>query len=284
MRVGFLGTGLLGQPMARRLAECGAQVTAWNRTIEKARALADAGVRVAPTPNAVAQASDVLILMLADAPAIQQVLFDTGCDLRGRVVAQMGTIGAEESRTFARAVRRREGEWVEAPVLGSIPQAKTGSLLIMLGGTDDQVRRIGPLLSLLGAVTHVGAVGDAATMKLALNQMIGGLSAAFSSSLGLVRRAGLDVEDFMGLLRKSAFHAKTFDAKLPRMQDRVYQPANFPARHLLKDLDLFASQARTLGLSTASVDGVRAVVKAACARGHADDDYSALAEAVDPPR
>lgn len=281
--VSFLGTGLLGAPMALRLASTGLEVTAWNRTAAKARALAEAGLSVAPTPAAALAASPVAILMLADAPAIQEVLFgaEARLALAGKTVVQMGTIGPDESRKLAAEVAAAGGEWVEAPVLGSIPQADSGTLQVMVGGTAEQAGRLAPLLSRLGRdVRHVGAVGQAAALKLALNQLIGSLTAAFATSLAAVRAAGLDHGLFMEILRPSALYAPTFDKKLGRMLEREYANPTFPLKLLRKDLALFVAAARGAGLEPRVPAAVLACVEAAMGAGHGDDDYAAIAEGV----
>ncbi len=281
--VSLLGTGLLGTPIALRLASTGLEVTVWNRTVSKAEPLREAGLAVAQTAAGALLASPVAILMLADAPAIREVLFaaDALAALAGRTVVQMGTIGPDESRAFAAEVAAAGGEWVEAPVLGSIPQADSGTLQVMVGGTAVQLERLGPLLARLGTdVRHVGAVGSAAALKLALNQLIGSLTAAFATSLAYVRAEGLDTETFMEVLRPSALYAPTFDKKLGRMLDAEYANPTFPLRLLRKDIDLFIRSARAAGVEPQVAEAVLAVADTALAKGLADGDYAALAEGL----
>ncbi|MBP7678101.1 MAG: NAD(P)-dependent oxidoreductase [Thermoanaerobaculia bacterium] len=281
--VSLLGTGLLGAPIARRLAATGLPVTVWNRTAAKAEALREAGIAVAPSEAAAFAASPASILMLADAPAIRAVLAAPGVRdaLAGKAVVQMGTIGPDESRAFAVEVAAAGGEWVEAPVLGSIPQADSGTLQVMVGGTEEQLARLEPLFSRLGRdVRLVGEVGKAAALKLALNQLIGSLTTAFATSLAFVRAAGVSTELFMEVLRPSALFAPTFDKKLGRMLEAEYANPTFPLRLLGKDLRLFERAAREAGLDPAVVAGVLRTVEAAEARGYGEDDYSALAEGI----
>src|SRR5436305_13020846 len=128
----------------------------------------------------------------------------------------------------------------------------------MVGGSAGRVERGGGRLRCLGPGARlVGPVGHAATLKLAMNQLIASLSAAFSLSLGMVRRKGIEVDLFMDILRKSAFFAPTFDRKLPQMLARDFSSPNFPAALLLKDLDLARAEAGSLGLDTTALDGVR---------------------------
>ena len=279
MRIAWIGTGLMGRPMAERLLGAGHEVTVWNRTRAKAEALA--GAIVADSPAEAIAAGEAVFLMLKDAAAIREVLQDG--DLEGRTVVQMSTIGPSESVALAEEVRQRGGDYLEAPVLGSTPQAKEGKLLVMVGGTPEQLDRWGQVLEALGPEpVLVGPVGQAAALKLALNQLIPVLSASFALSLGMVRRQGIDVELFMSILRKSTFYAPTFDRKLPGMLARDFSDPNFPAALMLKDLGLIHDNAADLGLDTTVLDGVRDVVRRTVEKGLGGADYSALYEVIDP--
>ncbi|HVG07405.1 MAG TPA: NAD(P)-dependent oxidoreductase [Thermoanaerobaculia bacterium] len=281
MRIAWIGTGLMGRPMAERLLGAGHEVTVYNRTREKAEALSASGASVAGSAQEAIAGGEAVFLMLKDAGAIRDLLFDG--DLGGRTVVQMSTIGPSESVALAEEVRQGGGDYLEAPVLGSTPQAKEGKLLVMVGGTPEQFGRWSEVLRAIGPEPiHVGPVGQAAALKLALNQLIAALSATFSLSLGMVRRQGIDVNLFMDILRKSTFHAPTFDRKLPGMLARDFSDPNFPAALMLKDLGLIHDNAADLGLDTTVLDGVRDVVRRAVERGLGGADYSALYEVVDP--
>jgi 3-hydroxyisobutyrate dehydrogenase-like beta-hydroxyacid dehydrogenase len=151
----------------------------------------------------------------------------------------------------------------------------------MVGGTPEQLERLEPLLSRLGReVRLVGEVGKAAALKLALNQLIGSLTAAFATSLAFARAEGVPPGLFMEVLRPSALYAPTFDKKLGRMLDGEYSNPTFPLRLLRKDLDLFVRAATVAGLAPRITEAVLEVVDAAAERGFADADYAALAEGV----
>ncbi|MEL6912800.1 MAG: NAD-binding protein [Cyanobacteria bacterium J06598_4] len=130
----------------------------------------------------------------------------------------------------------------------------------------------------------MGAVGTAAAMKLALNQLIPSLISSFSLSLSLVQHLGVDEEKFMSVLRQSAIYAPTFDKKLPRMRDRDFSNPNFPTKHLLKDTNLIINQAAELGLNTGHIEGVKQVIEAALEMGLDDLDYSSIYSAINPPK
>lgn len=286
MHIAWLGTGLMGRPMAARLLAARHAVTAWNRTHERAALLVEQGARLAATPAEAIADGEVVFTMLRDGPATRAALLggDPAPPLAGRTVVQMATIGSVESRALAAAVVARRGEYLEAPVLGSVPNAAAGTLLIFAGGDPALFERLRPLLAELGpAPLLVGAVGQAATLKIAFNQMIAGLAASFCFSLGLVRRAGLDVELFMSLLRQSAFHTKSFDGRLPRYLTRNYTEPNFPLELLLKDVELARTEGERLGVATTALTGLRDLVAAGVERGFGQADYGALYEVLDPP-
>lgn len=283
MKVGFLGTGLMGLPMAQRLLAANIELVAYNRTREKLAPLQEAGSAIAPTPDQVIVASECVILMLTNAAAIQNVLLSEASrqHLAGRTVIQMGTITPTESKAIRDEVVAAGGEYLEAPVLGSIPEAQAGKLIVMVGGSTEQFQRWSDLLVNFGSEPMLmGAVGTAATVKLALNQLIASLSSAFALSLSFVERQGVDVELFMQILRNSTLYASTFDKKLQRMRDRDYSNPNFPTKHLLKDTNLFISEAKSIGLNISTIEGVRHILETAIAQGLSDADYSSLFSAI----
>jgi 3-hydroxyisobutyrate dehydrogenase len=283
MRVGILGTGLMGAPMALRLQQEGFEVVAWNRTAEKLAPLQQQGVTTAQTAAEAIAQSSVTLTMLSDAAAIQSAVLAEPEALRGHSIIQMGTIAPAQSRDLKVQIEAAGGEYLEAPVLGSIPQVKAGSLIVMVGATPEQYERWLPVLKCFGPEPQwMGEVGMAAATKLAMNQLIGTLTAAFSMSLGFVQREGGDVDKFMEIVRESALYAPTFDKKLTRMCDRNFTDPNFPTKHLLKDMDLFTVAAQAQGIDATLAAGVSQLAAKVIAQGLADADYSAIYSAVNP--
>jgi 3-hydroxyisobutyrate dehydrogenase len=285
MKVAFLGTGLMGLPMAQRLLDANIEIIAYNRTLEKLEPFRTAGVEIAEHPYEAIAACDCVILMLTNAAAIRSVVLSESSrqQLAGRTIIQMGTITPTESKAIAEEVISAGGDYLEAPVLGSIPEAEAGKLIVMVGGTPEQFERWSKLLQHFGSEPLlIGSVGSAAAVKLALNQLIASLSTAFALSLGFVQRQGIDVEVFMQILRNSALYAPTFDKKLQRMLEHDYSNPNFPTKHLLKDTDLFITEAESTGLNVSSIEGVRNILEVAVNRGLAEADYSSLFSAVNP--
>jgi 3-hydroxyisobutyrate dehydrogenase-like beta-hydroxyacid dehydrogenase len=285
MKITLLGLGLMGQPTAQRLLHCGHEVVVWNRSSEPLERAAEAGLATEANLSRALALGEVIILTLSDATAIEAVLFDETVTplLRGKTVLQMGTIAPNESRAIARRVAEAGGDYLEAPVLGSIPEARAGELIVMAAGAEPVYHHCLLMLRCLGKeVELIGSVGQAAAMKLAMNQLIASLTAGFSQSLGLVRAEGVDVDQFMHLLRESALYAPTFDKKLQKFIDHDYSHPNFPLKHLIKDVGLFKQVAEESGIDAAIADAMLSVFLKGQQAGYGDEDYSALYEAINP--
>ena len=281
--VSVVGVGLMGMPIAVTLKHAGFDVVAYNRTSAKLEALHTHSISTTKEIDKAIIPSDFLILTLSDANAINSVLFSESLDFSGKTIIQMGTIAPDESRELAKKIGDRNGEYLEAPVLGSIPQAKTGTLLVMAGGEQSIYEKCLPILQKLGEEPRlIGKVGSAAALKLALNQLIAALTSGFSLSLGLIQKEGVDLEQFMAILRDSALYAPTFDKKLQRMCDRNFENPNFPTKHLLKDTDLFLQAAESAGLNSVGLAGIRDVIAEAVASQLAELDYSAIYNVITP--
>lgn len=285
MKVALIGTGLMGRPMGERVLAAGYHLTVFNRSREKAELLRSSGAEIAATGAEAIGSAECVLLMLADGIAIREVLFDENPkpDLGQRTVIQMGTISPTESIGFHKEVLERGGDYLEAPVLGSIPEASAGKLLIMVGASKPQFDKWSTLLECFGSEPlFIGEVGKAAAVKLALNQLIASLTVGFASSLGLVQSLGIEAGLFMKILRQSALYAPIFDKKLQLMLDRDYGIGNFPSKHLFKDVALFSAAAQTVNLETIGIEAIHRLLEITLEKGYADGDYSALFEAVSP--
>ena len=281
MKTAVLGLGLMGQAIVQRLQASGQEVIGWNRSTKPVQDALAQGLP-ASADLAAAATADCLLLALSDAAAINQTLSSPAMStLEGKTLIQMGTIAPDESRALEARIQTAGGRYLEAPVLGSLPEARTGTLIIMAGGNAAVFEQCLPLLLLLGPEPRlIGPAGKGAALKLAMNQLIAGLTAAFATSLGLVRAEDIDVELFMDLLRGSALYAPTFDKKLARMLDHDYANPNFPLKHLVKDTRLFAAAAAACGVETQIVETLAGIFEKGAEAGHADEDYSALYEAI----
>ena len=283
MKVGILGTGLMGAPMAIRLQEAGFDVVAWNRTLAKLAPLRGTGIETVEVAADAIANCDVTMSILSDAAATEAAVLADPSALNGRTFIQMATIAPEESRSLKQQVEAAGGIYLEAPVLGSIPEVKDGSLIVMVGSTPEQFEQWTPILKCFGPAPQLmGPVGTAAATKLAMNQLIGTLTSAFSMSLGLVQREGLNLDKFMRLVRASMLYAPQFDKKLDRMCDRDFEDPNFPTKHLLKDMKLFVQAAENKDIDATVAAGVCDIAQKAVSQGLANKDYSAIYSAINP--
>ena len=277
-RIALLGTGLLGASIGHRLLEEGHSLKVWNRTPEKCQALLEAGGQAISSLSDGASDCDTVISVLRDGPASAAVLQQLG-ELEGSCVMGMGTMAIAESQALEQQIKAQHGTYLEAPVLGSRPEALKGSLLVMAGGSAELCERQRPILETRSAEPRLmGPVGRGMASKLALNQLIASLTHGFSLALRLVQAQGVGVEEFMEVLRPSAVYAPTYDKKLERMLDQHYDNPNFSTALLRKDLGLFLQASQQAGLDASGLQGILELLQQA--QGDAIDglDYCALHE------
>jgi 3-hydroxyisobutyrate dehydrogenase-like beta-hydroxyacid dehydrogenase len=221
-----------------------------------------------------------VLAVTSDFASIIDILQDID-DLGGKTFIQISTLSPSQTLTVEKEVTARRGRYVENPVLGSRPEARAGTLIAMAGPAANIDAEVS---GLIGAYSNkrivFDAAGQASALKLILNFLIGSLTASFSVALNAVQQNGIDVDQFMGLLRESALYAPTFDKKLNQMITGQYANPNFPAEHLQKDLKLFGEVAH---LSPLAATFVKALTDIASAAADAQDtklDYSSLHEVV----
>lgn len=282
MKIGIVGIGLMGHAFAQRLIDRGYKINIYNRSVSKTEDLTKQGATLAVSVEDLVASSDTILLMLSDADVIRKVL-PGGDALDGKTIMQMATISPDQSRSLQGRVIDSGGSYVEAPVLGSIPEAKTGTLIIMVGASEADYLRVGPLLQELGSsIRHVGDVGLGSALKLAMNQLIVSLTAAFSMSLSFALVNKVDVDDFMDTVRESALYAKTYDKKLDKYLSREFGEANCSTKHLLKDIRLFMDDAHRLGIDIDMLKGVERIMSKAVNGGLSEEDYSSIYKVISP--
>jgi 3-hydroxyisobutyrate dehydrogenase len=284
MDIGILGIGLMGHAFVGRFLSQGYTVRVFNRSPQHIDDLQNTGVIVCDTVDELISSSDTVILMLSNAEAIQTLLsFDKLTDLKAKTIIQMATISPSQSIQIAEAVISNGGQYIEAPVLGSIPEAKAGTLIIMAAGVPEVFEKSLPVLQVLGkSPRYIGEIGSAAALKLSMNQLIASLTAGFSLSLGYAMKHGVDTDLFMDVVRESALYAKTFDKKLEKYLSRDFGSANFSTQHLLKDICLFIDDARSTGLNTAALEGIERITRDTVKDGFALMDYSSIYQTICP--
>lgn len=281
MKIAVLGTGLMGAPMAQNLHQQGHQIAVWNRSREKLDALTAQGLIASQTAADAVQHAELIVTMLTDIDAIQSVLNSIPDTLwAGKTLLQSSTITAEQSRDLQKCMEQKKAQYFECPVLGSIPQAATGSLILICAGPEPVYQSLQAILKLIGSETHYMGpdCGQAAAAKLALNQLIPSLIAMFGLSLHYIQAQGIEPENWMKILRSSALYAPSYDKKLQRLLDNDFTHPNFPVKHMLKDVQLFLDTAQTL--DTRMLDALKGLLQKNIDQGLAEADYSAVGNAV----
>lgn len=278
--VGFCGLGRMGLPMATRLLDAGHELVVWNRTTERADELVARGARLADPPADLVGQVEVVITMLSDADALEQVVFGHGglaTALAGHSFIEMSTVGPDAIRKLAANLPPEVG-LLDAPVLGSIPAATDGSLQIFVGGDAALFERWRPVLEVLGTPRLVGSQGSGAAMKLVTNLCLGVLMTGLGEALALADGLGLDEATVLDVLAESPI-GTTAKSKRTRIESGHY-PANFTVSLAAKDLCLIADTAERLGVALEVVPAVRDRFRAAEDGDLGDLDYSAVVAAI----
>jgi 3-hydroxyisobutyrate dehydrogenase-like beta-hydroxyacid dehydrogenase len=281
--VGLVGTGRMGSAMARALTRDGHRVALYNRTRDRAVALAtELGATVAATPAELAGASDITLSMVADDDAVAAVY--GGADglvsgaRPGCVLVDLSTVTPEALRPFEADTRAAGAGILDSPVSGSVAFAESGQLTLMVGGTADDLERARPALeSLAKAIVHIGPLGTGAAMKLAVNAIIFGLSNAVSEALVLAERAGIDRSVAYDVIAASAVGAPFVGYKRAAFVDPESTPVAFALELAEKDLRLIAALADDLGVPMAQARTNLQLIRDAAGSGSPTDDFAAVA-------
>jgi len=256
MKTGIAGTGRMGAAMAARLIDVGQEVTVWNRTPAKTKALADAGARVAGTPAALVAGADVIITMLTDDQAIQALYHGAGGLLSGNVAGklfiEMSTVRPEVETALADKVRERGGSLIDCPVGGTVGPARDGKLFGFVGGSDADVARARPVLErLCRRLEHVGPVGAGARMKLAINLPLMVYWQAFGEALALCAPLGLDPDRLINIFSDTSGGPNVLKARGPALaaalRGQDTGPVTFDVDLIRKDLRVMIAEAKSLG-------------------------------------
>ncbi len=282
--VGILGIGRMGGSMARALAAAGYEVVCWNRTPDRAIALAaELGGRAVAHPAEVAALADVCVSMLADGAAVEAVYGGQDGLLAGarigNVLVDSSTVPPSTIRRFEVRARRAGAGILDAPVSGSVSLAEGGSLTIMVGGEAEDLDRARPVLDALAkTVFHLGPLGSGAAMKLAVNAVVFGLNQALAEGLVLAEAAGIDRTVAYDVLAASTVRSPYIDYKRAAFIEPETTPVAFSLDLAAKDLHLISDLAAELEVPMPQAAGNLAVIGAAATGGRGDRDFSAVAE------
>jgi 3-hydroxyisobutyrate dehydrogenase len=269
--IAFLGTGIMGAPMARNLARKGFPVRAWNRSRDRAAALADDGAVVAATAAEAVEGADAVITMLADGPTTAEVIGQAR-PAPGTLWLQMGTVGVDWTDRLARDT---DLVFVDAPVAGSDIPARDGTLVILASGPESARAQAQPYFDAVGSRTlWLGPAGAGSRMKLVVNNWAIGLAEGMAESLGLAAGLGLDPAQFVDFLDGAALGAPWAVAKGRNMLAGTLAPG-FPFRLALKDARLVVEAARDAGLELPATGALIPAWERTVEDGYGDEDIAA---------
>ncbi|KAJ4838445.1 Glyoxylate/succinic semialdehyde reductase 2, chloroplastic [Turnera subulata] len=283
-RVGFLGLGIMGSPMAINLINAGCDVTVWNRTKSKCDPLTSLGAKYKPSPEEVAASCDVTFAMLADPESAVEV----ACGKHGAAsgmgpgkgYVDVSTVDGGTSILISERIKASGGSFLEAPVSGSKKPAEDGQLIFLTAGDKSLYETAAPFLDIMGKSRfYLGDVGNGAAMKLVVNMIMGSMMATFAEGLLLSEKAGLDPNVLVEVVSQGAISAPMFALKGPSMIKSSY-PTAFPLKHQQKDLRLALGLAESVSQPTPIAAAANELYKVAKGHGLSDDDFSAVIEAV----
>jgi len=282
--VGFVGLGVMGSRMVKRLLEAGHAVTGYNRTKSKAQWLVDAGMKWADTPRAAAQAGEFVFSMVTNTEALQAVT--TGADgiLAGlsanKIYIDMSTVSPSTSRELAKQVESKGAQMLDAPVSGSVITLEEGKLSIMVGGNRSALARARPILEAIGPkVTHVGGNGLAVSMKIATNLSLAVQMLAFGEGVLLAEKSGIPRETAVEVLLNSVIASPMVKYRGPfvlKMPDEAW----FDVNMMQKDMLLALEMGRQLEVPLPTTAITNQMLTAARGMGLAEKDFAILFEAL----
>ena len=278
-RVGFIGLGLMGAPMAANVARGGHALTVYNRTPAKAQPLSELGATVVSSPRAVGEASEVVITMLTDAEGVRGVLDGPEGLLAagsGKTLIDMSTISPAQARALAGQVESHGWELIEAPVFGSTGPAKDGTLGIMVGGRRETFERWRELLACMGKhLFYMGPQGAGATTKLAFNLLVAAQVASLAECMALAAKGGIELKTMGEVVLASGVVSNLLQRKVGNLTAGDYRPA-FALKNMNKDLGLMIETGHATGAALPLTGVAHQLFSAAQASGFGDEDVSAI--------
>lgn len=282
-RVGFIGLGLMGRPMALRLLRAGYPLAVWNRTIAKADPLADEGAVVAASPADVARQSEVIFSIVTGPQAVAEILGGRQGVIagapRGATVIEMSTIGVRAALDCAQRCRQAGLHFLDAPVTGSVPGAENGSLTIMVGGESALFGRHEAVLQVFGHPLYVGPQGMGALVKLVQNLVAAAIVESFAEGAQLAKAYGLQLTTVAHVLGETGVDSAFLRAKAAKMVQEDFS-VQFSLRNMMKDLGLVLDAAHQGDVKLPVAKRLYDVYRKGVRSGLGEEDYAALLKAV----
>lgn len=285
MKIGFIGLGVMGEPMALNLVRAGTPLVVWNRSPAKCSELQSAGAKVAASPDTLFRQTDIVFLMLANSEAIDAVL-ERGtphfaAQVKEHTIVHMGTTAPDYSRDLEAEIRAAGGRYVESPVSGSRKPAEDGQLVAMLAGESAVIERVRPLLAPLCHQTILcGATPRALLMKLSVNLFLVNLVASLAEAVHFAEQHGLDLHQLQAVLDAGPMASSVSRLKLPKLiaRDFSVQAASLDVFTINR---LIAEAARKAGIASPLLDTCHALYGETVSLGYGQEDMAAVLNALE---
>ncbi len=279
-KIGFVGLGLMGAPMAARLVKSGYQLFVYNRTRKKAELLLSQGALWCESPGAAASKADIIFSMVSDPKALEEIAAGPGGILsglaKGGIHIDCSTVDPETTKRLFEEYQRNGVHFMHSPVLGGIAQVIDGSLLLFVGGEENSFKQAEAPLRCFGSeIWRFDQIEQATMMKLLCNSFISGMVIVLAQALVLAKKADIDPRILLQIIGQSKLNAPTYQAKGRSMINRDFSPKFF-TEHLLKDTRLVIDAAKSLGASMPMSEIARQLFAKAMDLGLAGEDYSSV--------
>ncbi len=284
-KVGFIGLGVMGQPMALNLAKAGLQVIAWNRSLERSFPLATAGATIASAPVEVYAQARIVILMMANEASLDLVLDRKAAafasNVKGHIIVHMGTTSAEYSRLLEADIVAAGGQYVEAPVSGSRKPAEAGQLVAMLAGDPQAVDAVRHVLKpMCHELVDCGPVPNGLLMKLSVNTFLIPMVTAIAEAAHLARGYGLDMKKFQAVLDAGPMASNVSRIKVAKLVDEDFD-VQASIVDVLKNNRLAQEAARGAGLASPLLDACMELYSETLDHGYGGEDMVAVVKAIE---
>jgi len=270
--------GKMGAAIAARLAEETFDVIGWDADPSRLKQLAESGQRAAGSAREVAETADIIVSIISDDHGVRKLFLGPGgfleTDVAGKIFLEMSTVQPKTAVALAPAVSERGAAWIDAPVMGTIPSARSGRLLALAGGSAHDIARAEPVLSVLTRrVVHVGPPGSGYATKLSVNLLMAAYLQALAESLSLASRSGIPADLFLEILQESPVASPWLKTKLPFFLGQE-GPPSLDIRTLRKDVNAAVASGADLGVAMPGASAVLAALSAAVAHGEGENDLA----------
>jgi 3-hydroxyisobutyrate dehydrogenase-like beta-hydroxyacid dehydrogenase len=284
-KIGFMGLGIMGVPMAANLLKAGYPVMVYNRSPEKAKSLVQQGAGLASHPKTLAKAAEIVIAMVTGPEALGDLLWGPdgagGAFNHSKVFINMSSVSPAYTRELARELEPSGVTFIDAPVSGTKKPAEDGTLLILAGGPQDKVQEVEPVLLAMGKkVIYCGAAGQGAMMKMCINLLLGLMMEGFAEVLNFGKLGGLSPEALLDTIFSGPLNCGLFQMKAPNFQNNTY-PTAFPLKHMTKDAKFIVDTAYDLGAPVPAAQTILHLLRVGVAQGWGDEDVSAIAKVLE---